>query len=250
MATAFPEVFAALAAPFHREEVRSRTAPGGRVLHYVTARSVMNRFDEVIGPESWWDDYEFVGQAGCKCRLTLKLPDGTTVTKVGIGGVTAMPDESDSEKTGETDAFKRASAKFGVGRYLYGDGTPRFITIPGVSIGVPDANDPAPASSNGHGPKADSEPSATPSPAQAAVATTSAAGPRPRTGKALFGWIRDQERVGRVRLMPTIVEWARLNSLPDRMLDWDADQVRLAWRELKRRIDGHAETPAERAEKN
>jgi hypothetical protein len=258
LATAFPEIFAALAAPFQREEVRSRTAPGGRVLHYVTARSIMNRLDEVIGPESWWDRYELIGQAGMVCHLSVRLPDGQVVTKQGIGGITAMPDESDSEKTGETDAFKRASAKFGVGRYLYGDGTPRFITIPGVSLGLSDSNNNGNSNGNGHGAAAAvvaSEPARMAEPAAASASSTSVAekaptAPRPRTGKALFGWIRDQERVGRVRLMPAIVDWARANGLPDRMLDWDADQVRLAWREVKRRLDGEPESPAERAEKN
>lgn len=248
MATAFPQIFAALAAPFQREEVRSRTAPGGRVLHYVTARSVMNRFDEVIGPESWWDDYEFVGQSACKCRLTVKLPDGSTVTKVGIGGVTAMPDESDSEKTGESDAFKRAAAKFGIGRYLYGDGIPRYVSIPGVTVGMPDPNrdGPAPAAS-----PAPAEPP-TQAPAQHPDRSpqTAAAASRPRTGKALFGWIRDQERIGHLRLMPLIVDWGRANGLPDRILDWDADQVRLAWREIKRHQNGEPEPLGHRAEKN
>jgi hypothetical protein len=37
-----------------------------------------------------------------------------------------MADQGDGEKSGYSDAFKRAAAKFGVGRYLKGDGAPSY----------------------------------------------------------------------------------------------------------------------------
>jgi hypothetical protein len=217
MATSYPEIFASLAAPFGREEIRTRTAPGGRTLHYATARTVMNRLDSVLGPESWWDRYELIGQAGMVCHLSVKLPDGQVVTKQGIGGITVMPDESDSEKTGESDAFKRAAAKFGVGRYLYGDGVPRFEAEP--------------ATENMHGSIQ------APAPIPAPPADDVARKPRPRSGKALYGWIRDFEAIRtNPRILNHVSRWGHANGMPGRMLDWDADQVVAGWSEIKRHL--------------
>jgi hypothetical protein len=53
--TQFPDLFAALAAPFESNEVRARTQ-GARQVHYITARTAMNRLDSVLGPENWWDE--------------------------------------------------------------------------------------------------------------------------------------------------------------------------------------------------
>src|SRR5208337_5175490 len=46
------ELFAALAAPFLPEEVRVRSQ-GARQIQYITARTVMNRLDDVLGPANW-----------------------------------------------------------------------------------------------------------------------------------------------------------------------------------------------------
>ena len=119
------EIFAGLAAPFAEDEVRSRRQ-NGRDFQYITARMVMNRLDEVLGPENWWDDYTPIENA-VVCRLTLQLPDGTILTKCDAGGFTTTADTGDYEKSGFSDAFKREAVKFGVGRYLYGDGVPQTI---------------------------------------------------------------------------------------------------------------------------
>lgn len=129
MSTKFPAIFQALAAPFDPAEVKTRAGERGRKLSYITARTAMNRLDEVLGSENWWDAYipsPVANQQGVLCRLTIRLPDGQTVTKEGIGGVTTMHDPSDTDKTGESDALKRSAVKFGVGRYLYQDGVPSF----------------------------------------------------------------------------------------------------------------------------
>jgi hypothetical protein len=38
-----------------------------------------------------------------------------------------MSDEGDDDKSGFSDAFKRAGVKFGIGRYLYRDGVPGWV---------------------------------------------------------------------------------------------------------------------------
>ena len=85
----------------------------------------MNRLDVVLGPENWWDEY-LPGEKSVLCKLTLKMPDGTTVTKADAGGYAGMADQGDDDKSGFSDAFKRAAAKFGVARYLYRDGVPQY----------------------------------------------------------------------------------------------------------------------------
>ena len=122
--TQHPDLFAALAAPFDPDEVKLRSQ-AGRQLHYVTARTVMNRLDDVLGPENWWDDFVPL-EHSVICRLTIRLPDGTVLTKSDAGGYAGMADPGDDDKSGFADAFKRAAVKFGVGRYLYRDGIPKF----------------------------------------------------------------------------------------------------------------------------
>jgi len=126
MSTQYPEMFAALAAPFPLHEVKKRSQ-SGRELRYVTARTIMNRLDTVLGPEGWWDDY-VPGENSVLCRLTIVLPDGRNLTKADAGGYAGMADSGDDDKSGYSDAFKRAAVKFGVSRYLYGDGVPTFVT--------------------------------------------------------------------------------------------------------------------------
>ena len=122
--TQHPDLFAALAAPFDPDEVKLRSQ-AGRQLHYVTARTIMNRLDDVLGPENWWDDYVPL-EHSVICRMTIRLPDGTVLTKSDAGGYAGMADPGDDDKSGFADAFKRAAVKFGVGRYLYRDGIPKF----------------------------------------------------------------------------------------------------------------------------
>ncbi len=99
--TQFPDLFAAIAAPFEAQEVRARTQ-AGRQLHYITARTAMNRLDSVLGPENWWDDY-VPGENSVLCRLTVRLPDGTTLTKSDAGGYAGMADSGDDDKSGFSD---------------------------------------------------------------------------------------------------------------------------------------------------
>jgi hypothetical protein len=118
--TDYLQIFAALAAPFRGSEIKARPQ-GNRQLQYITARTVMNRLDEVLGPERWWDEYQPL-EHSVICRLSIRLPDGSVLTKSDAGGYAGMTDQGDDDKSGFSDAFKRAAVKFGIGRHLYGDG--------------------------------------------------------------------------------------------------------------------------------
>jgi hypothetical protein len=217
--TQHPDLFAALAAPFEAEEVKVRSQVG-RQLHYVTARTVMNRLDNVLGPENWWDEYT-PHENSVLCRLTIRLPDGSTLTKSDAGGYAGMADSGDDDKSGYSDAFKRAAVKFGVARYLYRDGVPMF-----VRERTPAIEPPAPA--------AEAAPAVT-TPASARAAS-SANGNPPRTGKALFAWTKDQEQRYEVGLLKYLNSWAKLQEFPGRMVDWDPEQVSLAYAEASRKL--------------
>lgn len=120
-------IFAKLAAPFRKEEVRERDIPGGRRSRYVTARTVMNRLDEVVGPWGWSDHYEPTPDGGFKCTLSLRLPDGQCVIREDVGARRKTNDPGEAEKAAVSDAFKRAAIKLGIGRYLHPEGVPNWV---------------------------------------------------------------------------------------------------------------------------
>jgi hypothetical protein len=219
--TQYPDLFAALAAPFEAHEVKLRSAPGGRQLHYITARTAMNRLDSVLGPENWWDEFSPL-ENSVICKLTIRLPDGSTVTKSDAGGYAGMSDSGDDDKSGFSDAFKRAAAKFGVARYLYRDGVPAFVREREPQVeAVPTPAPQAAAPAHGH--------------AAAGSSARGQSGP-PRSGKALFAWTKDQEQRHDVGLLKYLNGWSKLQEFPSRMIDWDADQVALAYAEAIRKI--------------
>lgn len=115
------EKYAKLAQPFDLSEIQlkvqatNKDRTRGMVVAYIDARAVIDRLDEVVGPEGWHDTYEVLTnttQDGVRlvevlCRLTVG-----DVYKEDVG-------EGDSMKAAFSDALKRAAVKFGIGRYLY-----------------------------------------------------------------------------------------------------------------------------------
>ena len=178
----------------------------------------MNRLDVVLGPENWWDEY-VPGENSVLCRLTVRLPDGTTLTKADAGGYAGMPDQGDDDKSGFSDAFKRAAVKFGVGRYLYRDGVPAFA---GRSEAGPEKEAPT------------LPPQPAPEPVQPAL--EAAEQRAPRSGRALFAWTKEQEQRHDVGLLKYLNSWAKLQEFPGRMVEWDAEQVSLAYAEAIRKL--------------
>lgn len=275
MGTKFRDFFAALAAPFSTEEVKRMKDKEGRVLkdrdgrdiHYVTARTVMNRLDEAVGPENWWDEYA-TNQNSVLCRLSIRIPDeaGTVVTKCDAGGYAGMANQGDDDMSGYSTSLKRAAARFGVARYLYKDGVPPFVR---ESLGMngaqaepdqPEHREPPrqqqrqdqaaqqrkPASydevhaqnqrqqSNGNGHHDDRRQA--PAQGQGGNGNGNGAGSPPRTGKALFAFVKDMETKHEVALLTYLNKWAAVQEFPKRMIDFDADQVALAYGEAQRKI--------------
>jgi hypothetical protein len=100
MPTVYPELFAALAQPFHPSQVRTRKHDG---ISYITARAVMNRLDSIAGPENWVAVYERWGEDAVMCHLTITLPDGSKLTKSDVGSYTSMADKNKQIDPGDDD---------------------------------------------------------------------------------------------------------------------------------------------------
>lgn len=210
--TKYPEIFDALSAPFHRDNVKQKMG-----YDYITTRTVMNRLDEVVGPENWWDEREDT-KRGVKCRLTIRMPDGVTISHEGHARhmpdpprsahaaerIAEMPEEivvkgeviyprEKAERSeelrrwdaiqladdgAEADAFKRAAVKFGVFRYGYKDGV--------VVHGVPAAD-----ATQSTLPAVRKAITGAPVTAQPPAPVITAGPPRPEIDPATVGVIRD-----------------------------------------------------------
>jgi len=245
--TKYPDLFAALAAPFADAEVKVRAAQGGRSLAYVTARTVMNRMDAVLGPEGWWDTYT-PREDSVECHLTIVLPDGNYVTKVDAGAYAGMADSGDDDKSGYSDAFKRAAAKFGVGRYLYGDGSTVFTHPDGEVVHVPPLVP--------DGVERRHEPSGNPSRPHDRPAARQDDGRRdnppresrrdegrhdgqrpPQSGKALFAWVKQAEEKHGEGLLKYLNKVIKESDFPPRMVDLSAEEVAIIYAEALRAIE-------------
>lgn len=112
------QVLEALRKPFHPSQVTWKPGPvkGDRALAlaYADLRAYMNRLDEVCGSD-WSVAYEPWGEDRIICRLTIK-----GITRSSTGETTNESERSEIGGTvAEAQAFKRACAMFGLGRYLY-----------------------------------------------------------------------------------------------------------------------------------
>jgi hypothetical protein len=110
---------AALKAPFPADRISwrvgstTRDKKKGMALAYIDARDVMQRLDEVCGPENWQNDYPHAGEKTV-CRIGIKIGDEWVWKANGAGN-----SDIEAEKGALSDAFKRAAVLWGIGQYLY-----------------------------------------------------------------------------------------------------------------------------------
>ena len=248
MPTQFADLFAALTVPFVGKEVKERpqSKQGSRTLSYITARTVMNRLDAVLGPENWWDAYR-PGQNSVICELTIRLPDGSTITKSDAGGYAGMSDAGDDEKSGMSDAFKRAAVKFGIGRHLYGDGVTNYGQAPSTQPAQGERN---PNGHQGGKPRGQHPGPRPPQPQQPPQPQPN--GNCPPDGKALYAWVCDQDKKFNLGLLKFLNQWAKGMRYPGRMIDWNYAQVEEAYYKAVYRLEHpeSQESPYEEALRN
>lgn len=111
--------FAKLAAPFPPERISWRVGSTtqdkkkGMALAYIDARDVMDRLDQVCGPEGWQRQYPHAN-GKTVCAIGIKVGDEWIWKADGAGD-----SDVEAEKGALSDAFKRAAVSWGIGRYLY-----------------------------------------------------------------------------------------------------------------------------------
>jgi len=116
-----------LSEPFAADDIEWRVArqwPVGAsaecsVLAYITNRAIMNRLDDVCGPENWMNTQQQIkelrpGHFTIQVGISIKIGDDW-ITKYDV----AEPTGIEPAKGGFSGAMKRAGSQWGIGRYLY-----------------------------------------------------------------------------------------------------------------------------------
>jgi hypothetical protein len=92
---------------------KDRDNPRCLAMPYADMRAYESRLDEIAGVEHWATSYTMTAR-GVVCALTI-----CGVTKSGIGDYPADAGDENAATSAQAQAFKRACASFGLGRYLY-----------------------------------------------------------------------------------------------------------------------------------
>jgi hypothetical protein len=95
----------------------------GLVTYYLDARLVVERLNEVVGPEAWSDSYRMLCEGVHAPAVGIPVECSLTVlgsTKTDVGQIAPGNPDDKAWKSAYSDAFKRAAVKFSIGAYLYG----------------------------------------------------------------------------------------------------------------------------------
>jgi len=115
--------FDKLKSPFPARDIEWRVSRAGKnakgvvwakVLAYVTNRAIMERLDEVCGPENWRNEYARAPEGGVLCGISIRIDDEWVTKWDGAGNT-----DIEAVKGGLSGAMKRAAVQWGIGRYLY-----------------------------------------------------------------------------------------------------------------------------------
>ncbi len=118
--------FAKLKEPFPAEDIEWRIQRSGfgkntgkpyaMVLAYITNRAIMDRLDEVCGPENWQNEFRpSPAGDGVLCGISIRIAETHWVTKWDGAENTQF----EAIKGGLSSSMKRAAVQWGIGRYLY-----------------------------------------------------------------------------------------------------------------------------------
>ena len=81
---------------------------------YVTNRAIMDRLDEVCGPENWKNEYRSGPAGGIICGLSIRVGDDWVTKWDG-----AENTDVEAVKGGLSTSMRRAAVQWGIGRYMY-----------------------------------------------------------------------------------------------------------------------------------
>lgn len=230
------EFFQRLQAPFPPERIRTRTQ-AGRSLDYITSRDVFNRLDEVCGPAGWKTEYSKSPFGdGAICKLILLVPvdeeaeEWQWIGKEDGGAMAGMSEEDNNEKSGFSDALKRAGVVWGIGRNLYKVGMPSYMDGVDTSESSPrQGTRERPAAATGHG--------GTRPPQENARGGFNLASIPKHGTKGTFAWIKNLEKHFGIELMNGVKAIAKKNgATSDFTNDWDEEVWLLTVREMIGRL--------------
>jgi len=120
---------AALKTPFAATDIEWRIGragtkdgkPWAKCLAYITSRAIMDRLDDVCGPENWQCAFRS-GEGHMMAGIALRKDRDEWIWKWDGTGMLDARDGfsgSDAGKGDFSNAFKRAAVQWGIGRYLY-----------------------------------------------------------------------------------------------------------------------------------
>jgi len=248
--TQYPELFAALTAPFpaHLLSERTKKPKDGPpiTLTYVDAHVIADRLDLVLGAENWevslmpWGT-DIIGM------LTLTMPDGSKVSKQDAAGRPLLKPGGDPvhiPMSAVSHVLRRCGAMFGIGRYLYfrpgekREVKPLAAAVPSAPTYKTPTRTPTPPPAptptaqlmpqfNGTGtpPAAIAAEAPTPIPPPAKPAPK-----RPATGPELLAY------ANKCKIDPELEEWivgSFGHRMPRSIKDWTETQVTQAWPHIR-----------------
>lgn len=92
----------------------SKKTEKGLAAAYITARAIMDRLDEVCGPENWRNEFKAGPDGGVLCGISIRVGDDWITKWDG-----AENTDIEAVKGGLSSAMRRAAVQWGIGRYLY-----------------------------------------------------------------------------------------------------------------------------------
>jgi hypothetical protein len=122
-----------LSDPFPPTDIEWRVSRSGvkndkvwaTVVAYLTNRAIMERLDEVCGPDNWRNEYKTLpigaNDSTVLCGISIKVGDEWVTKWDGSGAMESNAGLSgaDAAKGTLSGAMKRAAVQWGIGRYLY-----------------------------------------------------------------------------------------------------------------------------------
>ena len=122
----FKKIRMELSRPFAPEDLEwrlqgtNKAKTGGFAVPYVTNRAIMDRLDDVVGPENWYNHFSPWHCSGKKdaqiCGISIFFEERKEWITKWDG---AEDTDIESVKGGLSDSMKRAAVQWGIGRILY-----------------------------------------------------------------------------------------------------------------------------------
>ncbi len=92
----------------------SKKTGKGLAAAYITNRAIMDRLDDVVGPENWRNEFTTGPGGGILCGISIRIGNEWVTKWDGAENTDIEP-----VKGGLSNAMRRAAVQWGIGRYLY-----------------------------------------------------------------------------------------------------------------------------------